>query len=62
MVTVMFRYKDQYTGGRWAYQQCIVSSVDEAKKIYGLGTDPNLEDWEILSVKEVEEENCDEER
>lgn len=55
MVVVKFRYKDQYTGGQWVSQQCIVPSVDEAKKIYGLGTDPNLEDWEILSVEEVEE-------
>lgn len=62
MVTVKFRYKDQYTGGHWAFQECHVSSVEEAKKIYGLGTDPNLEDWEILSIKEDEEEDCHEER
>lgn len=62
MVKVKFRYKDQFTGGHWAFQECRVSSVEEAKKIYGLGTDPNLEDWEILSVEEVKEEDCHEER
>lgn len=62
MVKVKLRYKDQHTGGHWAFQECIVPNVDEAKKIYGLGTDPNLEDWEILSVEEVKEGNRHEER
>lgn len=55
MVKVKFRFKDNRTGGQWVFQECIVPSVDEAKKIYGLGTDPNLEDWEILSVEDVKE-------
>ena len=50
MVKVKFRYKDAMSNWEWREQQCIVSSVDECERIYGLGIDC---EYEILSVEEV---------
>ena len=50
MVKVTFEYIDAYSRGEWRRQTCIVSSVDEAIKIYGLGTDC---DYRIISVEKV---------
>lgn len=49
MVIVTFEYKDRFTGGEWNKQECRVSSVDECKRIYGLGVDC---DYRILGVRE----------
>lgn len=38
MVNIEFKYKDQYTNNKWNYQN-------------GLGT--NVQEYKILSVKEV---------
>lgn len=50
MVEVEFEYKDRYTNGEWNKQSCIVSSVAECKKIYGLGVDC---EYRIVKVEEV---------
>lgn len=50
MVDIEFAYRDQYTGDKWNTQACRVSSVEECKRIYGLGVDC---EYKILSVKEV---------
>jgi hypothetical protein len=50
MLKIDFEYCDQYTNGKWNQQSCVVSSVEECKKIYGLGIDC---DYRILSIKEV---------
>ena len=50
MVNIEFEYKDKYTYGKWSKQSCTVSSVEDCKKIYGLGIDC---EYRILSVKEV---------
>ena len=50
MVKVKFKYKDTLSNGKWNEQECIVSSVDECKKIYGLGIDC---EYQIISVKEI---------
>ncbi len=50
MIKVEFEYKDKYTHGRWNKQSCQVSSVEECKKIYGLGVDC---EYRIISVEEV---------
>ena len=50
MVNIKFRYKDEMSKGEWREQQCTVSSVEECKKIYGLGIDC---EYEIISVEEV---------
>lgn len=51
MLEITFRYRDEYSNGNWNVQKCIMSSVDECKKIYGLGVDC---EYEIISVKSVE--------
>lgn len=53
MVKVKFKYRDEMSKGEWRFQECMVSSVEECKRIYGLGTDPTILDWEILSVEEI---------
>lgn len=50
MVRVVFRYKDEYTFGKWETQECVVNSVQKYKKNYGLGVDC---EYRILSVEEV---------
>ena len=50
MVDIEFEYKDEYSKGKWNKQSCRVSSVEECKKIYGLGIDC---EYRIISVKEV---------
>lgn len=52
MVKVTFEYRDELSNGKWCEQSCIVSSVEECKKLYGLGIDPDC-DYRILSVEEV---------
>lgn len=50
MVRVKFEYKDAMSNGKWNKQECCVSSVEECKRIYGLGIDC---EYRILSVEEV---------
>jgi hypothetical protein len=50
MVKIKFEYRDSYFHEKWNRQECLVSSVEECKKIYGLGVDC---EYRILSVKEV---------
>lgn len=52
MVRVKFKYKDTLSHGKWNEQECTVRDVEECKKIYGLGEDPDCE-YEILSVEEL---------
>lgn len=49
MLNITFRYKDTMSNWEWRTQSCIVRSVEECKRIYGLGTDC---EYEILEVKE----------
>ena len=49
MVKVKFEYCDEYTDGNWNEQERIVSSVEECKRIYGLGVDC---EYRIISVEE----------
>jgi hypothetical protein len=39
MLHIIFEYRDKYTNGEWRRQECWVSSVEEATRIYGLGVD-----------------------
>ena len=50
MLKIDFEYRDRYTNGRWNNQSCVVSSVEECKRIYGLGVDC---EYKILSVEKV---------
>lgn len=50
MKKITFRYRDSYANWEWRTQHCIVSSVDECIKIYGL--DDSSVDYEILEVED----------
>ena len=52
MFKIEFEYKDKYTNGKWSKQSCMVSSVEECIKVYGLGVDC---EYRIISVEEVTE-------
>ena len=42
-------YLDEWSRGRWNEQECLVSSLEECRRIYGL----DACEHEILEVKEV---------
>lgn len=50
MKKITFKYKDSLSRGEWRTQWCIISSVEECIKIYGLGVDC---EYEIISVEDV---------
>ena len=50
MLRIVFEYQDRYTNGRWARQECVMKSVQECIKFYGLGVDC---DYRIIKVEEV---------
>ena len=50
MLEITFRYRDALSNWEWREQSCVVSSISECRRIYGLGIDC---DYEIISVKEV---------
>ena len=50
MLRIVFEYQDKYCFPKWNRQECIVSSVEECKRIYGLGVDC---DYKIISIEEV---------
>lgn len=53
MLEIKFRYRDAMSNWEWRRQSCVVSSVKECKRIYGL--DNGDVEYEILEVKEVNE-------
>lgn len=53
MLRIVFEYADVWTNWRWRRQTCFVSSVEECKRIYGLGVDC---EYRFISVEEVEYE------
>ena len=48
MLHIKFRYKDSLSNWEWREQECIVESLEECKKIYGLGIDC---EYELISVE-----------
>lgn len=50
MLKIKFKYADAMSGWKWRTQECVMSSVEECIKIYGLGIDC---EYEIISVEEV---------
>ena len=50
MLEIEFEYKDKYTNGKWNKQSCMVSSLEECKRIYGLSVDC---EYRIIYVEEV---------
>lgn len=51
MLRIRFRYRDSLSQWRWREQECVMSSVRECIKMYGLGIDC---DYQIISVEEIE--------
>ena len=50
MKRIVFEYRDMYTNSSWRKQECIMSSVAECIKLYGLGIDCG---FRIISVEDV---------
>ncbi len=50
MLKITFKYADALSNWQWRQQTCIVSTVEECKRIYGLGIDC---EYEIISIEEV---------
>lgn len=50
MLKIKFKYRDAMSGWHWRKQECVVPSVDDCIRIYGLGVHC---DYEIVSIKEV---------
>lgn len=49
MKRIVFEYRDEYSHGEWIKQECIVRSVEECKKIYGLDEC----EYRILEIEEI---------
>lgn len=52
MKRIVFEYMDAYSHGKWNKQECIMSSVDECIKVYGLGKDC---EYRIVIVEDLDE-------
>ncbi len=50
MYKIRFRYADALSQWDWREQECVVSSVEECVRIYGLGKDCL---YEIISVESM---------
>lgn len=50
MLKIKFEYRDDRCYPKWNQQECIMSSVEECKRLYGLGIDC---EYRILSAEEV---------
>ena len=48
MYNIKFKYRDKLSNWEWQEQSC---TVDECKRIYGLGIDC---DYKILSVEKID--------
>lgn len=50
MLHIKFEYADAMSGWKWRKQECVVSSVEECKRIYGLGIDCS---YRIISIEKI---------
>ena len=50
MVRIKFEYADALSNWEWRKQECVVRSVEECIRIYGLGVDC---EYRIIEVEEV---------
>ena len=53
MLQITFKFKDVYTHGTWKTQTCVVPSIEECIRVYGLD-EPNV-DFEIIKVTDKED-------
>lgn len=49
MKRIVFEYRDEYSHGKWCRRVCVVRSVEECKKIYGLDEC----EYRILEIEEI---------
>lgn len=47
MLEITFEYRDEMSNWEWRRQHCIMSSLSECIKVYGLGVDC---EYRILSI------------
>lgn len=52
MLKIEFEYRDDMSNWEWRKQSCVMSSVEECKRIYGLGVDC---DYRILKVTDLDQ-------
>ena len=50
MYKIDFEYKDKFSNGNWNKQSCIMESVEECKKFYGLGVDC---EYRITNIEKI---------
>lgn len=50
MLKITFRYRDALSRGEWRTQTCVMRSVEECKRVYGLGVDC---DYQIIFVEQI---------
>ena len=50
MYKINFRYRDEMSNWQWRKQSCVMSSVAECKRVYGLGVDC---EYQILEVEQM---------
>ena len=50
MLRIVFEYRDEYCSPQWNKQECVVSSLEECKRFYGLGVDC---EYRIISVTKI---------
>lgn len=50
MYKITFEYRDEMSNWQWRRQSCVMSSVEECKKVYGLGVDC---EYRIIEVEQV---------
>lgn len=56
MLKIEFEYRDAWSRGEWRKQSCIMSSVSECIKVYGLGVDC---EYSIVKVTDLDKEEKD---
>ena len=49
---ITFEYRDEMSNWEWRRQSCIMSSVAECKRVYGLGVDC---DYRIIEIEQLED-------
>lgn len=56
MLKITFEYRDAWSNGRWNKQMCVMSSVSECRRVYGLGIDC---EYRIISVEDLDKKDPD---
>jgi len=50
MYKIDFEYRDNFSNGNWNKQSCIMESIEECKKFYGLGVDC---EYRITNIEKI---------